>query len=436
MSMSEPSHFRHPDTTTPPDADANSTSGTTRGTATHAAPPGAATSTPPCPPCGPEETTGQPGAEADTPLAQFTRTFSRQGLYGYFLIVLVLLSLYLMYGIIKPFFHTIILSIVLAACCSPLHTRLLAFMNGRAIPAAATMIVALVVCFALPVAVFLSGLVPQAVESVRAVNEWLRDADITALLQQSGVDAMVVWLQEHFPFIDPIELDIKHSLALFSKTAGQSVIGFATSALGDTVTFVFHFLLMLLMVFFLLKDGRKMLAAVKYLCPMREEQEDNIINTLRQISRSVLVGGLLVAVLQGIVGGFGLALVGIPALFWGTVMGFCSLIPVVGTGLVWIPACLFLLIRGDWQSALFLLLWCALPVAAIDSFLRPYFMRESARVSVFFIFMSILGGIQAFGMLGILYGPLILSFTMVMLTIYGEEYSDVLGERPGPKPAK
>lgn len=366
----------------------------------------------------------------NNPLVQLTRSFSRQGLYGYFLIVLVLTSLYLMYGLIKPFLHTVIIAIVIAASFSPLYHRILTRINNRPKIASAAVIGILVVCFAIPVTVFISGLIPQAIDSIRAVNDWLRNTDFDLLTQQSSITPAIQWLQAKLPFIDPIELDIKHNITLFSKTVGQSIISLATSALGDTVTFFFHFLLMLLMIFFLLKDGRKMLAAVKYLCPMREEQEDNIINTLRQVSRSVLVGGLLVSVLQGIVGGMGLAIVGIPALFWGTVMGFCSLIPVIGTGLVWLPACLYLFIVGEWQSSLFLLVWCALPVAAIDSFLRPYFMRDSARVSVFFIFMSILGGIKAFGMLGILYGPLILSFTMVMLTIYGEEFSDVLGEKP------
>lgn len=366
------------------------------------------------------------------PLNTFTRTFSRQGLYGYFLIVLVLLALYLLYGLIRPFMHTLIMSIVVAACFSPLYNRILPRFGGRELLSSGTVIGIIVVCFAIPVTVFLSGLIPQAIDSIRSVNDWLRTTDFDGMARHSYLTPVMDWIQQKLPFIDPLELDLRHNITLFSKTVGQNIISFATTALGDTVTFFFHFLLMLLTVFFLLKDGKKMLAAVKYLCPMREEQEDNIINTLRQVSRSVLVGGLLVAALQGAVGGLGLAIVGIPALFWGTVMGFCSLIPVVGTGLVWIPACLYLFIMGEWQNSLFLLLWCGLPVAAIDSFLRPYFMKDSARVSVFFIFMSILGGIKTFGMLGILYGPLILSFSMVMLTIYGEEFADVLGEKPQP----
>ena len=96
------------------------------------------------------------------------------------------------------------------------------------------------------------------------------------------------------------------------------------------------------------------------------------------------------------------------------------------TGLVWGPASIYLLLMGQWKGAVFLVLWCSLVVAGADSFLRPYFMRGSSGASVFYIFLSILGGLKTFGMAGIIYGPLILSFTMVMLNLYGEEYRDIL----------
>lgn len=169
-----------------------------------------------------------------------------------------------------------------------------------------------------------------------------------------------------------------------------------------------------------------MLQRARALCPLRANQQERIITELRKVGRSVLVGGLLVAVIQGFLGGVGLAIIGIPPLFWGTLMGFASLIPVVGTGLVWVPALAYLLIMSQWEAAIFFALWCGIVVVGADSILRPYFMRGGAGMSVFFIFLSILGGVQAFGMLGILYGPLILSFTVVMLALYSEEYCEIL----------
>jgi predicted PurR-regulated permease PerM len=192
-----------------------------------------------------------------------------------------------------------------------------------------------------------------------------------------------------------------------------------------------RFFLMIFMIFYFLREGRGIVLKLKYLAPLRTHQEDIIIESLQRVSRAVLLGSLLIAALQGLVGALGLYLVGIKPLFWGTMMGLAALIPVIGTGLVWIPATAYLYFFGDWQWALFFLLYNVLIVTNIDTILRPLLMRRAAEVSPFYIFLAILGGIHAFGALGIFYGPLILTFLMVMLKIYGEEYKDVLTSRAG-----
>lgn len=118
----------------------------------------------------------------------------------------------------------------------------------------------------------------------------------------------------------------------------------------------------------------------------------------------------------------------LPALFWGTVMAFSSLIPVVGTALVWVPAAGYLAMAARWKSAIFLIIWGVVVVGSVDNFLRPFLMRGKEGVSPFYIFLTIIGGIQLFGLAGILYGPLILGFATVMLYIYQVEYQDVLGD--------
>ena len=169
-----------------------------------------------------------------------------------------------------------------------------------------------------------------------------------------------------------------------------------------------------------------MVQYLKQLSPLRSRQEDYIIDSLKRVARGVLMGCLLVALLQGFAGGIGLAIVGVPGFFWGGMMALSSLIPVLGTGLVWVPAVIYLLLMGEWKMATFLAVWCGVFVVGIDTVLRPIFMREASRVSTFYIFLAILGGVYSFGMLGIFYGPLILSFVMVMLQIYLDEYAEDL----------
>jgi predicted PurR-regulated permease PerM len=115
-------------------------------------------------------------------------------------------------------------------------------------------------------------------------------------------------------------------------------------------------------------------------------------------------------------------------------MGFASLIPVVGTAIIWLPVAIYLMLTGQWQWGLFLMGWGAVVVSGIDSIIRPLLMQNRSNMSTFWVFLSIIGGIKFFGALGILYGPLILGFAMVMLTLYAEDYRHVLEER-GAAPA-
>lgn len=357
------------------------------------------------------------------------RSTTSRNLFSYFLFFLLLLALWLAYRLVESFLHTLILGAVFSAICYPLYLRCKSLARDSSIVSALLVLTGLVVCIVIPVCVFVALLIPQGVHTVTAINKWLGSGGPSALLSESNMEPWLEWVRVNLPFIDLGHIDFQASLLQLSRTAGQTVIQWGTYVLGNTMLFLLHFLLLLLVMFFMLKDGRRMVGGVKYLCPLREEQEDMIIQSLRSVARAVLVGGLLVAVVQGVLGGIGMAVVGMPGLFWGTVMGFASLVPVMGTGLVWGPATVYLLLMGQWKGAVFLALWSSLVVAGADSILRPYFMRGSSGASVFYIFLSILGGLKTFGMAGILYGPLILSFTMVMLNLYGEEYRDILAPR-------
>lgn len=350
----------------------------------------------------------------------------RSAMHVWALLALLLFGLWLAYSIFSPFLHTFVLAMVLAAIFKPLQDRLVERL-GRGRPVAALMVLLVVVfCVALPTVAFLGGLATQGVQSVAKFNRWLSEANFSDLLHQSPLQSALDWGQAHFPGLVLSEAEIQANILSLSRRTGQALLSFGTQFLGNAVYFLFHFLIMLFILFFLLKDGREWLETVRRLTPLHRHQEDAIIDSLRKVSRAVLVGGLMVALLQGLVGGVGLILAGIPGLFWGTMMGFASLIPLVGTGLIWAPAVVWLLLQGSWGASLFLFLWCGLGVTSIDTFLRPYFMRGASGVSTLFIFLAVIGGLQTFGALGILYGPLILSFAMAMINIYSEEYREQL----------
>lgn len=355
--------------------------------------------------------------------------FISSKIYTISLLLLLMISIALGYSVIKPFLNTVIISIVLSGLFYPLSSRICGFVGGRRSIAAFITVIIIVFAIIIPAVFFFFGLLGQGVDSVAAINNWIKATDFSSLVSSDKFDSYIKLIELKLPFLQIDSSDIQSRILEISRTFGQLMLTSGTWIAGNMASLVAHFLIMAFLVFSFLKDGERIIKRVCYLSPLRLEQENFIISSLRKVSKSVLFGSMLIALLQGVVGGIGLAIVSIPALFWGTLMGFCSLIPVLGTAIVWIPALIYLLIIGKYSLALFLLLWCGILVTGIDTVLRPIIVREASRVSSIYVFLSILGGINAFGALGLLYGPLILTFLMVMLDIYGEEFKDVLDSR-------
>jgi predicted PurR-regulated permease PerM len=352
---------------------------------------------------------------------------SRHGL-RLFLLAMLFFSLYLAYLILQPFLHSIILSILLASLFHPLKGPLLHLYRGRQNMVALTAMVVITFLIVLPVLFFISALVSQGIETVNQINEWIRAGNLQKLMEQPWAVAFTGWIKEHLDFVKFSQSDLQEYLLQASKNIGQFIITKGTSFLGDIANMLFNFFVIVFITFYLVRDGEEMLRGIKHVSPLREEQEEQIIKRIKSVSRSALLGSFLTALCQSIVGGIGFAFVGIPALFWGTILGFSSLIPIVGTGLVCIPAVGYLALLGKWKAVIFLSIWSVILVGSVDNFVRPFFMRGEGRLSTFYIFLAIIGGVKYFGLKGLIYGPVILGFASVMIYIYRVEYHDMLEE--------
>lgn len=356
------------------------------------------------------------------------RTNSDQTGHRPFLLVLLIFSLFLAYLTLRPFLETIIFAVVFASLLHPLQIRLSALFRGRNNLAALTVVFVLTFLIAIPIFFFVSALVSQGFDAMSQLNAWISEGNFDKLLAKLDVPQLENWAQKHLSFLDLQNIDLSSSLLAFTRDFGQFALKNAAGILENVASKISHFFVMIFVVFYLVRDGKGMIETIKYLSPLREDQENRILEGIRLVARSVLLGSFFTALCQGLAGGIGLTIVGIPGLFWGTVMGFSSLIPVIGTALVWGPAVVYLLLFGKWKAGVFLLVWSVVLVGSIDNFLRPFLMRGESNLSPFYIFLAIIGGVQYFGLAGILYGPLILTFAMVMLYIYGVEYQDFLND--------
>ena len=353
----------------------------------------------------------------------------RRHFYSAFLLLILAASLFLAYSVLRPFLDILIIGVVLSGLFRPVHRRIAGLCGNRSTVAALLTTGLIFTCLIIPVFLFLGALVTQGIQSVNALQAHLNSMDFNAIFSHEAVAPYVGWVQKHLPFLDVKKLALRADLLSLSKNAGQFLLNSGTTILGNVFVLTMNFVILIFVLFFLIRDGEAMLARVRYLLPLSTDQEDRIFRQLDDVAKSVILGAFLIALAQGAAGGLGLFIVGIQPFFWGCMMGFASLIPVVGTAIIWLPVALYLMVTGQWQWGVFLIGWGAIVVSSIDSIIRPILMRNRSKMSTFWVFLSIIGGIKFFGALGILYGPLVLGFAMVMLSLYAEDYSHVLNDR-------
>lgn len=196
-----------------------------------------------------------------------------------------------------------------------------------------------------------------------------------------------------------------------------------SSVFTATISAFFSFVLMLLIIFYVLKDGAKWKRAIVVLSPLGDKDDEKIIHRLAQAVNGVIKGSLFIALIQGLLMGLGLWMFGITnAALWGVVAAITSLIPTLGTSLVSLPAILFLFATGHTTSAIGLLIWSAVMVGTIDNLLGPFVVGKKMNIPSLFILFSVLGGISLLGPVGVLVGPLTISFLYTLISIYRNEF--------------
>ncbi len=216
-----------------------------------------------------------------------------------------------------------------------------------------------------------------------------------------------------------IDFDINEKITNAISYISNNIASIFTS----TVSAFFSFILMLLIIFYCLKDGAQWRKTIIVLSPLGDKDDEKIISRLAQAVNGVIKGSLLIAVIQGTLLAVGFLIFGIPnAALWGVVAAITSLIPTLGTSLVSIPAIAFLFITGSTAPAIGLLIWAIVMVGMIDNLLGPIIVSKSIKISSLFILFSVLGGISLLGPVGILVGPLTVSLLYTLISIYRNEF--------------
>lgn len=187
---------------------------------------------------------------------------------------------------------------------------------------------------------------------------------------------------------------------------------------------VFNFFIMLFVMFHFFHDGNTIWRYIKSISPLGNEEQKRVAIRLKEISRAIFFGIFGTAFIQGALAMLFFSIVGIPALFWGFMLGICSIIPIVGTGIIWVPATVYLYMTGHVWEAVFILISCGCVNSNIDSIMRPFLMKRGGKtgMSYLVLFFSVLGGLQTFGLVGVIYGPLIMGICGICLLIFSTQF--------------
>lgn len=342
------------------------------------------------------------------------------------LIAALLAAGYACYLVVQPYVNSIVMAFILSLLMFPAHQWIENRLPGKQNLAAFLSCLVLTFIIVIPLLAVFGAIVQQGSVASQGVYKWVTQGGIETLFNTPWVVKALDFAREYLPFDGLEPQQIAQKIGELASQFGTNLVAISARILGDATNFLMDFLLMLFVLFFLLRDHDSIIKALRHILPLSRSQEDRLLDEVEKVSKSAVLGSFLTALAQGFAGGIGMWIVGFPALFWGTMFGFASFIPVVGTALIWIPAALYLVVTGDTNWGIFLAIWSAVVVGSIDNLLRPLLMQGSAGMNTLMIFFSLLGGIQLFGLIGLIYGPLIFAVTIVLFNIYEEEFHQFL----------
>lgn len=326
----------------------------------------------------------------------------------YFFFGLLLLTLGFSFFIFKPFWIIIVLGISFAIVLYPIYE----WLTNRKIPATIASFVT-VLLFTILLCGPILGIGALVFNQSQDLYQKVLSSNLNTLPVLEKINTKV---NNVLP--PGVVFDANQKIAEFVSYTSNHI----ASIFSSTISAFFSFVLMLLMIFYLLKDGTRWKQSLMLLSPLGQENDERIINRLSMAVNGVIKGSLLIALVQGVLLGFGFWIFNVPnGALWGVVAAVLSFIPTFGTALVSGPAIIFLFLTGNTTSAIGLLLWAVVIVGMIDNVLGPLVVGRKINIPSILILFAVLGGISLVGPVGILVGPLTLSLLYSLISIYRNE---------------
>ena len=348
-----------------------------------------------------------------------------------FFLACFLLSMFFLGWLFKPFFSILILGAVVSGICHPLYSFICR--HPRIGPTMASLITCTLIFVVLfiPIFFFVSSLAQQAFGLYQMARDAVISDQINALLKDTRIlDKANAYLSNFNFRLTGEEL----------KSAATEVIRFVAFYLYDqskaiatnTLALVVNFVLMLMVIFFLLIDGQRLVAYIIDLSPLPTQQEQTLIGKFRDMAGAVLLVNGLGGLIQGGLGGALFAMFGFPSAFlWGVIMGILAFLPIIGIGFVFVPTAIYLFLKGRIAASIIFIVFYLVVMSVTEYLFKPRLVGHRAKIHPLLVFFAIIGGLRVFGILGIIYGPLIVTSFLTLADIYRANYQRLVELKDG-----
>jgi predicted PurR-regulated permease PerM len=340
----------------------------------------------------------------------------------FFLLALVIAITIGFFVMLRPFLMTILMAATFTGLVYPIYTRFTGILGGRRHAASGLTLLVVVLVVILPLIGILGVVLNQALRVTSSIAPV-----VERFVSEPTYLDTVLQRVPGLRFIEPYRGEIVTRAGDMVNAVGGFLIASLSNTTRGTVTFIFHFFILLYTMFFLLVDGPAMLLRILSFLPLREDDGQRMKDRFVSVTRATIKGTIVIGILQGIMSGLAFWVVGIPDVaFWTVVMVVLSILPLIGAALVWVPAAIILAATGQVMQAVLLVLFCALIVGSIDNVLRPRLVGRDTRMHDLVILFSTLGGLIAFGPVGFILGPVLAGLFVTSWEIFAVAYRDVI----------
>lgn len=340
-----------------------------------------------------------------------------------FLLLIIAGTAILFYLIFKPFLVTILSAATLATIFYPLYAWLFKKLKNRASLTAILSTLIVIVLVLIPLALIFLYFTQEAISGINYLSGLIKEGYFDQFLQPGFWQDIQ---QQYFSNLPITTEDLKTNLNSAITKIGNFLLARGSVYVASIGRGIMNLLILVLCLFYFFRDGKRFLVRIMQLTPLKNQYDQLLFSKWKEVSYSSLLGILLAALAQMVVSGIAYAIIGLPVILFSVLSGFFSLIPLVGPTIVWLPTAIVLFLLGKTWQALFLIIWGLLIVGTVDNLVKTYVIKGKAQIHPLLIFLSVIGGLMAFGFIGIIIGPVILSIFLTLLQIYKIEFAKEL----------